>query len=170
MIEISETLTNTAELDAIIQEARQSPFLGDLSHGDLQRLIHNNTIRFSYVDGALAGFGAWIRVNAEWDEIGPFYFSKAYRGRGLGKQNVADVIDVRRAAGRSLYAITRNPAMRGILEGMGFAVVSLRTLPMALAIHAMLKLRPRKLIGFAHKPNPGPMAHLISPYYDCMTK
>lgn len=161
MIETIPTLHHAAELEALLEEANRSPFLGDISYGELQQLMAAASIRFTYVDGALAGFGAWERIDAAWDEVGPFYMLKAYRGRGLGKQIIVDVITHRQAAGRNLYAITRNPSVKGMLEGQGFRRVRGQQLPLPVGLHAVRKLRMRKLWQFVRKPSPGPMVHLL---------
>jgi GNAT superfamily N-acetyltransferase len=161
MIESTSALRSIAALEALLEEVNQSPFIGALSLAELQQLLAAETIRFTYVDDELVGFGAWVVINDQWAEIGPFYMVKRFRGQGLGKQIMEDVVVHVGNSGRNLYAVTRNTAVDKMLQGMGFRRIPIWRLPPRVLGFAMQKLGPRKLWGFFRKHSPGRMRHLI---------
>lgn len=161
MIETTPELRALAALETLLEEVNQSPFIGELSIAELQTMMAADTIRFTYVDGELAGFGAWLVINNQWVEIGPFYMAKRFRGRGLGKQIMADVVAHLDSMGKNQYAVTRNPSVEGMLATMGFRKTAFWRLPPHVLRHVVQKLRPRKLWGFFRKAAPGRMVHLV---------
>lgn len=161
MIEITETVPSVQVLATLLEEANSSPFIGEIQLAEVQSLIDDRTIRFIYVDAVCAGFGAWIRINAHWDEIGPLYVSEKFRGQGLGKQIIKAILEECQQHGTSLYAVTRNPAVKHIFKKEGFHQISLLKLPLSVQIFALRKLTPRKLLRFLQKSHPEPVSQFI---------
>ncbi len=161
MIEISATLRSTAALETLIVEANKSPFIGEIELGELQALIRVDTLRFIYSDDILAGFGGWMSVNAEWVEVGPFYVAEQFRGLGLGKAVIHLVVAQSQVGSRNLYAVTRNPAVKHLLNADGFQEISFVKLPLPLQAFAVRKLSLRKIIRLLQKSHPEPIAQLI---------
>lgn len=151
-----------AERLQVIQEANATPYIAMLTADDLRRLERARTI-FYYYDGAiLAGFGAWQRLSGRWDEIGPFFSRDAYRGQGLGRRMFHDVIAHLEAEDRSLYAITKNAAVKHILEGHGFTEASMLRLPAPLLLHLAARLNPLRLYhGLRKMSRAEPTIHLL---------
>jgi GNAT superfamily N-acetyltransferase len=161
MIEISSVLSSIHELESLLVEANQSPFIGDIQLAEILAMKKTDTLRFIYSDDRLAGFGAWIPINAHWDEFGPFYVSERFRGQGLGDQIIQTLLVLCERRKTNLYAVTRNPAMKHILQKQGFQQVGLRTLPISVQLFALSKLNPRKVIRFLQKPHPENVSHFV---------
>lgn len=161
MIEMIGDLRSSEALTELLAEANQSPFIGDLRLDELEALRLGNTIRYIYVDGQLAGFGAWMPINADWVEIGPFFVSERFQGRGIGKGIIQLIVEACRKSHFNQYAVTRNAAVKSILTRSGFEKVALMSLPMGVNLHLLSKLSLHKTIRFLRKPHSETIAHFV---------
>ncbi len=161
MIDITESVPPVEVLESLLEEANTSPFIGEIQLTEVQCLIDDQTIRFIYVDEACAGFGAWISINTEWDEVGPLFISEKFRGQGLGKHIIKAILTECQRHNTSLYGVTRNPAVKHIFKKEGFQQIPLFKLPIAVQIFALRKLTPRKLLRYLQKSHPEPVSHFI---------
>ncbi len=135
----------------LVREANASPYIARLTAADLARLEAESSIFYAYAGLEIAGFGAWQRVTPHWDEIGPFFNREAFRGLGLGRRMFHDVLAHREAEGRSMYVVTRNRAVRHILESLGFEQTTLRGVPLALMLHVAGRFNLRRLAAGLRK-------------------
>lgn len=140
-----------ADRALLVREANATRYIALLTVADLERLEADATIFYAYAGAEAAGFGAWQRVTRQWDEIGPFFNREAFRGQGLGRQMFHDVLAHREGEGRSMYVVTRNPAVWHILKGFGFAETTLRGVPLALMLHVVTRFNLRRLAAGLRK-------------------
>jgi GNAT superfamily N-acetyltransferase len=136
-----------------------------LTAADMLRLERARTVFYYYDAGQIAGFGAWQAVNAQWAEIGPFFNRDAYRGQGLGRRFFHDVIAHLEAEEKSLYAVTKNDAVKHMLEGYGFIQSPIRQLPFPLLIHLGARLDLRRVYyGLRKMSSDQPTIHLLKAF------
>src|SRR5690349_5741122 len=126
-VEILDVPKSDADIRSLLDEVNRSGFIGEVTRREIDDYLRDHTIRFFYQDGMLVGFGAWQKIDAEWRELGPFYASDKHRGKGIGKLIVDTLVQLN--ADSSLYAVTKNPAVKAMLERRGFQKVSVAALP-----------------------------------------
>ncbi|MFN8378718.1 MAG: GNAT family N-acetyltransferase [Anaerolineae bacterium] len=149
----------------LVREANATPFIAMLTVANLLRLERTDSIFYYYHDAAIVGFGAWQNVNAQWAEIGPFFNRDAYRGQGLGRRFFRDVIRHLEDGEKSLYAVTKNDAVKHMLEGYGFEPTSVRQLPIPLVVHLATRLDLRRVYyGLRKMSSKQPTIHLLKPF------
>jgi GNAT superfamily N-acetyltransferase len=149
----------------VIGEANATRYIAMLTEADLLRLERAGSIFYYYEGEQVVGFGAWQRLAGGWDEIGPFFNRDAWRGRGLGRRMFHDVIAHLEAEDRSLYAVTKNDAVKHMLEGYGFVESGLLRLPAPLLLHLMGRISLLRLYHGLRKMSSGePTIHLVKPY------
>lgn len=149
----------------LAREANATPYIAMLTVANLLRLERANSIFYYYDDAVIAGFGAWQAVNAQWVEIGPFFNRDAYRGQGLGRRFFRDVIRHLEGEEKSLYAVTKNDAVKHMLEGYGFEPSSVRELPFPLIRHLAARLDLRRVYyGLRKMSSDQPTIHLLKPF------
>lgn len=150
---ITKRYTREADAETILAEIHETRFIARFEQDDLDRLIAQDAIRFFYDDDRIAGFGAWLAINAEWVEAGPFYVTKTYRGVGLGRQLLHTVTEYNLSLGRKIMGITINPAMKHTFEREGYRHVSPGELPLAVHLHLLKKLTPGRLLSMLKNAN-----------------
>ena len=149
----------------LVDEANATPYIAMLTPVVLRRLERDNSIFYYYDEEPPVGFGAWQNVNAAWAEIGPFFNRDAYRGQGLGRRFFRDVIAHLEAQQRSLYAVTKNDAVKHMLEGYGFIETPLRGLPFPLVRHLVSRMDVRRIYyGVRKMSREQPTIHLLKSY------
>ncbi|HYO89372.1 MAG TPA: GNAT family N-acetyltransferase, partial [Candidatus Limnocylindrales bacterium] len=150
---------------AVINEANATSYIAMLTVADLKHFEHAQAIFYYYDGEAVVGFGAWQRVSGQWDEIGPFFNRDAYRGQGLGRRMFHDVVSHLEAQDRSLYAVTKNDAVKHMLEGYGFVETAMLRLPALLLLHLVSRLHPKRLYyGLRKMSSAEPTIHLVKPF------
>jgi len=120
--------------------ANQSPFINHISEQTFQQLMNEGSLRFLVDGNEWLGFSGWLPINKQWIELGPFFISPDFQGRGLGKRLVEETVKLTRQQ-YSLYAITANPAMAALLKKYGLTRKPLLQLPPAIWLHLLGKLR-----------------------------
>ncbi len=164
-LQIAPEPRSDADRLAVIQEANKTEFIAMLTVADLKHLEAADSIFYYYSGDDVAGFGAWQHVSGPWSEIGPFFNRDGYRGQGLGRRMFHDVIAHLEAEDRSLYAVTKNDAVKHMLEGYGFSETPLAKMPLPLFLHLVSRLRPRRIYHGLRKMNSDmPTIHLLKPY------
>lgn len=164
-LEIVSAPYRDADRLQIIHEANATPYIAMLTADDLRHLERDGSIFYYYEGTTITGFGAWQRLSGPWDEIGPFFNRDAWRGQGLGRRMFHDVVAHLEAEDRSLYAVTRNNAVKHMLEGYGFAETRLLRLPAPLLLHLASRLNPQRLYhGLRKMSRAEPMIHLLKPF------
>lgn len=143
-----------ADTRLLLDEISQTRFIARFGHDDLDRFIAQDAIRFFYDGDHLAGFGAWIPINAVWVEAGPFYVMQAYRGVGLGHQLLHAITAHNLGLCRKVMGITINPAMKHTFEREGYRQVSTWDLPLAVNLHLLKKLTPARVLSMLKNVNP----------------
>lgn len=162
---VEPCLRADADRALLVREANATPFIAMLTVANLLRLERANSIFYYYHDAEIVGFGAWQNVNAQWTEIGPFFNRDAYRGQGLGRRFFHDVILHLEAADKSLYAVTKNDAVKHMLEGYGFEASSIRQLPLPLVRHLVARMDLRRVYhGLRKMSSDQPTIHLLKSY------
>ena len=136
-----------------------------LTAANLLRLERSQSVFYYYDGEAIVGFGAWQPVNGRWAEIGPFFNRDAWRGQGLGRRFFRDVIVHLESTQTSLYAVTKNDAVKHMLEGYGFLPASMRALPAPLLIHLVSRLDLRRVYyGLRKMSSDQPTIHLLKAF------
>jgi len=154
-----------ADRGLLVREANATPYIAMLTVRDLRQLERADSILYYYHEAEPAGFGAWQNVNAQWAEIGPFFSRDAYRGQGMGRRLFRDVILQLEAAHKSLYAVTRNDAVKHMLEGYGFEPSPFNRLPAALVWHVAKRLDARRVYyGIRKLSHDQPTVQLLKPF------
>jgi GNAT superfamily N-acetyltransferase len=149
----------------LVREANATEYIAMLTTRDLQRLERSESIFYYYDRDTVVGFGAWQPVNARWVEIGPFFNRDAYRGQGLGRRFFHDVILHLESHETSLYAVTKNDAVKHMLEGYGFLETAFRRLPAPLLFHLASRLDIRRVYhGLRKARNDQPTIHLLKAF------
>ena len=158
-IEVVSTPRSSADLDALLAEVDETPFIAQLSVSELQRHISNNSARFFYDGETLAGFGAWQPISRTWVEIGPFFVMNQYRDRRLGRRVVETLLEATNAYNQ--YAVSMNPVVKRMFERLGFQPVGLLRLPLEVQLNLLRRLSPTRLLRLASRYTPGGTTHFI---------
>lgn len=149
----------------MVREANATPYIAMLTAGALLRLERSDAIFYYYHGADIVGFGAWQDVNAQWAEIGPFFNRDAFRGQGIGRRLFRDVIRHLEESQKSLYAVTKNDAVKHMLEGYGFEAAPMSHLPFPLVLHLASRLDLRRVYhGLRKMSSDQPTIHLLKPY------
>lgn len=167
MLELTVERRLRADSDRALlaREANATPYIAMLTVANLLRLEQADSIFYYYDETVIVGFGAWQRVNAQWAEIGPFFNRDAYRGQGLGRRLFGDVIRHLESEDKSLYAVTKNDAVKHMLEGYGFEPSSVRQLPFPLIRHLAARLDLRRVYhGLRKMSSDQPTIHLLKSF------
>ena len=136
-----------------------------LTTRDLQRLERSQSIFYYYDGDTVIGFGAWQPVNGRWAEIGPFFNRDAYRGQGLGRRFFHEVIQHLEASEISMYAVTKNDAVKHMLEGYGFIETPFLRLPVRLLRHLASRVDIRRIYyGLRKSSSDQPTIHLLKAF------
>lgn len=151
--ELRQQPIDPLEVETIAEQIEQTRFIAHLTADEIRQMIAEGTILFLYEGDYLAGFGAWIRINAVWVEAGPFFVSDSYRGMGLGKRLLADVTETNLKMDGKLIGMSINPRMKQMFLQNGYREVSLRELPLRLHIYLLSKLSIRKIFSFVRNIN-----------------
>jgi GNAT superfamily N-acetyltransferase len=150
-LEVTEQPKRRADVLALLDEVQHSPFIGEISPGEIARLLQANTVLFFYDGDVLAGLAGWDVIGGTWVELGPFYTVKAYRGQGLGSFMVDMVEKKHIDTDHRFYGVTKNPLVKHMFSKRGFHQVRVWTLPREIQIHLLRRLTPRKLLRYVRK-------------------
>jgi GNAT superfamily N-acetyltransferase len=154
-----------ADRRLVMREANATPYIAMLTEADLLGLERAESIFYYYEGEKIVGFGAWQRLSGGWDEIGPFFNRDAWRGQGVGRRMFHDVIAHLESEDRSLYAVTKNDAVKHMLEGYGFVEIPLLRLAAPLLLHLVGRVNPLRLYhGLRKMSSAEPTIHLVKPY------
>jgi GNAT superfamily N-acetyltransferase len=164
-LEIKPQPLTDADRLLLVDDANASPFIAMLTPRDLKRLERAACIFYYYAGDQIVGFGAWQPVGLQWAEIGPFFNRDAWRGQGLGRRMFYDIISHLEAEQKSLYAVTKNDAVKHMLEGYGFAERSAARLPPLLLLHLVSRFNVRRIYhGVRKMSRAEPTIHLVKPF------
>ena len=144
--QILDQVKQETDLDALLAEIHETRFIAELTRQDIETMIREQAIRFFYEGDQCAGFGAWIAINDQWSEVGPFYVAADFQGHGLGKRLLQTVTEANLNAGKKAIGITINPAMKHVFEKTGYQQVPITGLPLAVNLYMLRKLKPQRLL------------------------
>ena len=144
-----------ADLQNLLDEVQHSPFIGEITPEEVERLRSIDAVRFFYDGDTLVGLAAWEVIGTGWAEVGPLYTAQAYRGHGLGSFMFDMVERMHLDAGRNMYGVTKNPQVMPMFVRRGYRQIGTLALPRAIQLHLLRRLSLRKLIQHARKLRPG---------------
>lgn len=153
------TLQRAHDIDALLEEIKNTKFIGEVTHKEIEEHVNSGTIRFLYDGDNLLGFGAWQIVNPHWREIGPLYIIETAREKGVARQVIDEMFAIN--AAYNLYVVTKNPVIGHLAKQYQFSQISMAKLPQPLKIHLIRKFKPVRIIHLLTKFSRDPVLHYI---------
>lgn len=158
-VQMLPTLQNSADIEPVLEEIKNTKFIGEVSHQEIEQHTAGGTIRFLYDGDSLLGFGAWQFVNPVWREIGPLYIIETARERGVARMMIDEMFAIN--AAYNLYVVTKNPVIGYLARQYNFTQVSMVKLPMPLKLHLLRKFKPTRIAHMLTKMSRDPVLHYI---------
>ena len=150
-LEITQQPKRQADVLTLLDEVQRSLYIGEISPGEITRLLRANAVLFFYDGDTLVGLAGWNVIHGPWVEVGPFYTAIAYRGQGLGSFMFDSVEAMQLQAGHKLYGVTKNPVVKQMFAKRGFYQVKIWILPREVQVYLLRKLTLRKLLRHGRK-------------------
>jgi GNAT superfamily N-acetyltransferase len=150
-LEIKHQPKHQMDVRTLLDEMNGSPFIGDISAVEIDRLIRAHSVLFFYDGEVLVGLAGWDAFDGAWIELGPFYTAEVHRGQGVGSFMFDTVEQVHSHTIHNLYGVTKNPMVKHMFAKHHFHQVRIWTLPREVQIHLLRKLSLRRLLRYLRK-------------------
>ncbi len=158
-VQMLPTLQRANDIDVVLEEIKNTKFIGEVTHKEIEQHVGSGTIRFLYDGDDLLGFGAWQIVDPHWREIGPLYIIETAREKGVARQMIDEMFSIN--AAYSLYVVTKNPVIGYLAKQYQFTQVSMAKLPKPLKLHLLRKFNLTRIVHMVTKFSRDPVLHYI---------
>jgi GNAT superfamily N-acetyltransferase len=156
---LTTTPRSAADVDALRTGANATPYINLITAREFEGWIRAEQITFAYADSQIAGFGAWLRIDPAWIELGPYFISPDFQGQGLGRVLFNATLEA--TAGMNRYGVSKNDAMKRLFTRTSFTETPFAALPASVRWWVLRKLSPAKFPAMLRKYSSEPVSHYV---------